>query len=174
MNRCDLADVSSGMKPRLPSGSARIGFLLALATGLASCDGRIDLSPTSGIADRAEIGAVIRQTQEANNAGDVEAWVSLFDQDFRYLGPYAPAVTDRDSLRALARTGFSRWQSEIFIEPTDILVEGDLAIVHSEVRGRAVSRSGPDTVDVDLKQLVVYRRTPMGWRIARLAISPNR
>lgn len=159
---------TANIRTLLPAASALA--ITLLATG---CDRRMDLYLGNEIADRAAIGAIIRDTQEANNAGDVDAWLSLFDQDFRYLGPSAPAIADRDSLRALATAGFSRWRSEIVIHPEDIAIFDDIALVHSTVRGLAIGRTIADTVAVDLKQLVVYRRTNRGWRIFRIAINSN-
>jgi ketosteroid isomerase-like protein len=111
--------------------------------------------------------------ESANNEGNVDLWVEGFDEPAWYLPPFGEAVTSRDGLREVAARGFAGWQTTISIEPRSIRVSGDWADVYSEVRGHAVSRSSNDSVAVNVKQLVVYRRTPDGWKISRLMINPN-
>lgn len=119
------------------------------------------------------IRSLIESVEAANNEGDVDTWVGSFDDPFWYLPSFSPAVTNRDSLRAMTAAAFSGWQADIEILVGDIQVEGYWANVYSEVRGIAVSPDKSDTANVDVKQLVVYHKTGDGWKISRMMNNPN-
>ena len=123
-------------------------------------------------ADQARIAALIERTAAANNAGDVEAWVALFGDDFVYMAPGSPPVTSRDALREVARAGF-RHDAAIRIEPAEIEVHGDWAFARSQVTGRVTLAGSGEVVQVDVKQLAIYRRQDGEWRIARLIMNGN-
>lgn len=123
---------------------------------------------------RAEIRALIEQTEAANNAGDVEGWVALFAEDAVYLGAGAPAVTTREGLVDVAKAGF-RNRAAIDIVPVEIEVAGDWAFARSEVGGTVEVHDTGEVVPVDVKQIAIYRRGADGtWRIARLISNGNR
>lgn len=139
------------------------------AAAAAACG---DTGAASSDADA--IRAVIEQTEAANNAGDVDAWVALFDSGAVYMPPGSPAVTSVDGLRDVARAGFTNWRSSIRIVPEEITAAGDWAFVRSSVTGTATSIDGATQVPVDMKQIVIYRRQADGsWRIARLIGNSN-
>ncbi len=124
-------------------------------------------------ADEAAIRALITSVEQANNAGDADAWLDAWDDPFWYMPAYQPVVTNRDSLEQMTRAAFAGWSSDISIEPQHLDIRGDWAHVHSEVRGLAVSPDRADSAHIDLKQLVVYHRTVEGWKISRLMINAN-
>lgn len=123
--------------------------------------------------DGAAIRAVIESVESANNAGDVERWVGHFAADAVYMAPGAPAVTTREGLVEVARAGF-RHAAAIDIEPVEIEVVGDWAFVRAAVTGKVTLHRSGDVVEVDVKQLVIYRRQPDGqWKIARMMSNSN-
>ncbi len=125
-------------------------------------------------ADEDAIRALIRATQTANNAGDVEAWVALFEDDAVYMPPMARDVTTRVGLRQVAETGFSTWASQVRMTPAEVVVSGDWAFARMRVTGMARRKDGTDSVAVDLKEIVIYHRQPDGgWRISRLIANTN-
>lgn len=124
--------------------------------------------------DTGAIRELIASVEAANNAGDVEKWVGLFARNFVYMAPNAPAVTSRDSLAEVARTGF-RHKAAVRIEPVEIEVMGDWAYARNAVSGTVTLAGSGQVVSVDVKQLAVYAREPGGpWRIARLMSNSNR
>lgn len=122
--------------------------------------------------DHAAIRAVIQQTEAANNAGDVDAWVALFADDAVYMAPGAPAVTTRAGLIDVARAGFVH-EADIRITPDEIEVMGDWAFARSHVTGTVVVHGSGEVVDVDVKQIAIYRKGEDGWKIARLITNSN-
>lgn len=114
------------------------------------------------------IAELVRRTAAANNAGDVEAWVGLFAEDAVYMPPGSPPVTTRGGLVEVAEAGF-RHAAAIEIEPVEIVVSGRWAFARNRVRGTVEVDPSGEVVEVDVKQLVIYRRTASGaWRIARM------
>lgn len=123
--------------------------------------------------DQRAVAELIERTAAANNAGDVEAWVALFTGDAVYMPPGSPAVTTREGLVEVAEAGF-RHRAEIRIEPVEIVVTGPWAYARNRVRGTVEVAGSGEVVDVDVKQIGIYRRTASGaWRIARLISNAN-
>jgi uncharacterized protein (TIGR02246 family) len=144
--------------------SATAVLLLALASPLGGQE------PDSA-ADREAIRAVIERTEAANNAGDVEAWVALFDDGAVYMAPGSPTVDTREGLVEIARMGF-RHQADIDIQPVEIRVAGEWAFARSRVTGTVTLADSGDVVEVDTRQIAIYHRDGQGrWRIARLIMN---
>lgn len=123
--------------------------------------------------DVAAIRAVMEETEAANNAGDVERWVSLFVPDAVYMPPGVPPVTTREGLIEIAEAGF-RHRVSIAIEPVEITVCGDWAFTRTQVTGSVTVDGTGEVVPVDTKQIVIYQRSEAGaWRIARMISNRN-
>jgi uncharacterized protein (TIGR02246 family) len=130
--------------------------------------------PAAADKDHAAIAALIEEVESSNNAGDVDRWVALFAADFVYMAPGSPAVTSRDALVDVARTGF-RNRASIDIRAEEIQVHGDWAFARTAVTGNVSLHGSGKVVPVDVKQIVIYRRNDQGaWRIARLISNSNR
>lgn len=128
---------------------------------------------TAPAEDRAAIAALIEEVETANNAGDVERWVSFFARDFVYMAPGAAAVSNRKDLVEVAKAGF-RHQATIVIETLEIQVLGRWAFARNSVTGRVTLHGSGNVVRVDVKQLVIYSKDEQGtWRIARLMSNSN-
>ena len=136
------------------------------------------VTPTAAVdvdADRAAIRELIRRTAEANNDGDVEAWVGGFAPDAVYMPPGSPAVTGTAGIRAMAETGFSGATVDITMVPDEIEVHGDWAFARIRVEGSGATEPDGDPFTVDVKEIVVFERQPDGaWKIARLISNRNR
>lgn len=142
-----------------------LGLLMAPATARAQASVESE--------DRAAIRALIEAGERANEAGDVEAWVALFAEDFVYMPPGVPAVTTRDALIETAEAGF-RHAADLDIEPQEIVIEGNWAFARNHVTGTIELAGSGDVVPIDVKQIVLYSRDADGnWRIARMITNSN-
>ena len=97
---------------------------------------------------QAAIRALIQRTEDANNAGDVDAWVALFADDAIYMAPNAPSVTTRAGLIEVAIAGF-RHRASIDIEPLEIQIFGDWAFARTRVSGNVRLQGTGALVPVD-------------------------
>ncbi len=130
--------------------------------------------PEESQVDVHAIRDVIHATATANNSGDVDGWVALFEQGAVYMPPGQRAVTTRQALHDAATAGFSSWRSSIQIKPEEIMTSGDWAFARTQVSGEVTPRAGGDPLPIDIKQLVVYHRQLDGsWKIARLIGNSN-
>jgi uncharacterized protein (TIGR02246 family) len=150
-----------------------IKYCLTLVAGLAACQAKAP--GNDRVADSTAIHALADRATAANNAGDVEGWVALFEEGAVYMPPGSPEVTTADGLREAAKAGFSRYTADIRILPSELTVLGDWAFSRSKVSGTVMPKAGGKPITIDVKQLTVYRRQPDGtWRIARLMNNSNR
>lgn len=148
-------------------------LVLMLATPLLACRGGVPGADHA--ADSAAIASVIERAAAANNTGDVEGWVGLYEEDAVYMPPGSPEVTTVEGLREAATAGFTRFDADIRIEPVELVVLGDWAFSRSRVTGSVTPKAGGDPIPIDIKQLVLYHRQADGaWRIARLIGNSNK
>jgi len=129
---------------------------------------------TDGGDDREAIRALVSRTEAMNNSRDAIGWASLFTPDAVYMPPGLEAITSHQELVAIAETAFRTNSVSISIEPQEIEIFGDWAFARSRVTGMVAPRAGGDGSVIDMKQLVLYRKTEDGWRIARLVNNSNR
>jgi ketosteroid isomerase-like protein len=147
---------------------------LILTTALVpACGSDLDFSVRDGLQSDAALGAIVRDAQDALNASDANGWVSLFDEYFLFLPAGSTAISNRDSLLVRAEAEMRTRRLEIMILQSDLMSNDDLAVAHNEIRGYSIGIEAHDTLVVDRKELVVYRQTREGWRIARLMTVEN-
>jgi len=151
-------------------------FIWTLLTGLIivnSVSAVQGQTPGMAKSDRAAILSIIKETQAANNAGDVDRWTALFTDDAVYMPPNTPAITTPANLQAIAEAGF-RHTATITIEPQEIQVGPDWAFARTQVTGQITVAGSGEVITVDSKQIVIYERTgDSHWKIARLISNSN-
>lgn len=119
------------------------------------------------------IRALIQGVASANNAGDVDRWISFFTADAIYMAPGAPEVTAREDLIEVAKAGFKH-DASIDIEPLEIKIFENWAFARTRVTGTVTLHNSREVVQVDVKQIVIYSLTGDGsWRIARMISNSN-
>jgi uncharacterized protein (TIGR02246 family) len=139
--------------------------LLAIACG----GGKQDVDT-----DVAAIEAFIDHAVDVNNAGDIAGWVELFADDAVYMPDGKPPVQTREGLEGAAVSHFSRYRSNIQISADEIHVLGEWAFAQTTVSG-TLTRSNGNPIQVDGKELALFRRQPNGgWKLARLISNSNR
>jgi uncharacterized protein (TIGR02246 family) len=145
-----------------------IGLAIALLVG-GACT-----SPEDPAVAERQIRALIEQTVQANNAGNVEEWVALFEDGAVYMPAGQPAITTREDLRAIAQAGFSQATVNATMTADEIVVMGDWAFARLGVTGTATPAEGGDIATFDLKEIALYHRQDDGtWKIARLILNSN-
>lgn len=147
-----------------------VAALLLAPSGLVAEAGAL----TGGTEDEQAIRAVIQQLENANNAGDVEKWVGLFASDFVYMTSGMPAVTNREELVKVARTGF-RNKASVRITPIEIEACRDWAFARAGVTGTVKLHDSGESITIDMKELLIFSRSSEGtWRIAHLMNNSNK
>jgi ketosteroid isomerase-like protein len=85
-----------------------------------------------------------------------------------------PAISDPARLREIAEQGFVHARTDVALVPEEIEIHGDWAFARIRVEGTATPTAGGAPVDIDMKEIVVFRRQSGGaWKIARLISNRN-
>ncbi|HEY0661591.1 MAG TPA: nuclear transport factor 2 family protein, partial [Lysobacter sp.] len=112
---------------------------------------------SASVLDNAPARAVIEQLVDANNRGDVDAFLALFDRDarnlrraevpFRLSDELSTRIVDHDSRDQVFRAMFASG-APVQVEPIETLVFGDLVIAREQA-------TKPDGQMLD--ELSIYR-----------------
>jgi len=151
----------------------KVIIMIIVIFGLISCSGPGNNMDTS--ADIEQIRELIRKSTEANNRGDVDGWVDLFDDNAVYMTNGMPEISTKEGLEEVARSGFTSGKTDIVMTPDEIEVLGDWAFARSQIKGIYTPNNDDTPLPIDMKQIAIYRRQADGsWKIARLIGNSNR
>jgi uncharacterized protein (TIGR02246 family) len=115
----------------------------------------------------------IQRVREAHvaalNAGDVDAWVSLFTEDGVQMPPNAPANVGREAIRAWSRAFLGAFRAAFALTVAEVQVAGDWAFERGAYRITLTPKAGGEAIRDLGKYITLYRRDSGGatWRIAR-------
>ncbi|HEX2203021.1 MAG TPA: nuclear transport factor 2 family protein [Longimicrobium sp.] len=147
-------------RPALP-----LVLLLALAACSVRSEHALSLSsrPASE-ADAAAITELSRRFSAAYVAGDAEAMAALYTPDAVIFPGNSEAITGTEAIRQFWTLAPGHRVVRHVATPTEIRVDGDHAYDHGvyEVAGE---RNGEAYGPVPGKYVIVWRRTPQGWRM---------
>lgn len=123
-------------------------------------------------ADRRAIEALNQHDVKAALAGDVEAIVSQWTDDFVVIPPAGPIVRGRSANAALVEQAKEQMQALIpvdyIVEIEEIIVTGDYAFEWGTYRGAARPRAGGSDATYSGKLLRILQRQPDGrWKMHR-------
>ena len=107
---------------------------------------------TGSPADLAALATLRDVMLDADVRADAAAFVATLDEDVVIMAPGMPVLTGRDHCAAFV--------SQVLAEYPQRRIEETIAEVHDPELGRLVRECGT--------ALRVYRRTPGGWKMARV------
>ena len=100
----------------------------------------------------------------ALNGGDAEGAAEVFAEDGKMLAPGAPPAVGRAAIREAIR-GFQQMSATLAVAPTDVLVEGDVAIETGTWSVKLHPPGGP-VIEDHGNDVRVWRRGSNGvWRL---------
>ena len=119
------------------------------------------------VSDVSLINELWKEYAAALNAGDIERWSSLWQQDGIQMAPGFPRRVGRELIRQEIRKAADLFERRIRIYPEQIQVLGDQAFVHGAFDLVSVAKDGSEPVDVEGKFLTILQRQTDGlWKIA--------
>lgn len=141
----------------------RFGVLLGACALLAGCS-----SSTTSERHEADVKA-IRAIEEAwakdIQAGNVDRWVSYYDENGSMLTPNAPPITGRENIRAALQGRVKGPLYRVTIHTQAIEVSQNLAYSRGVYEFVARSSKTHELVSDQGKYLTVYKRQPDGgWK----------
>ena len=122
--------------------------------------------------DAADLAALARlrdRMNDADNAGDARAFAECLTEDVVIMAPGIPPLIDRGTCLAFVEDVFASYPRRHFEETIDeVEVSGDMAFD----RGQFVQVVHDPALDCEVREcgmsLRVYRRSPDGWKAARV------
>lgn len=129
------------------------------------------LAAGTTLADTSDQTAIDRVRDAFNaavNAADTSALEAILDEHAVWMQPYQPAMIGRDAIIAAYAQRFRQTHPRIDLHPGEILVSGDLAILH----GRFARTDAPDPAASDRPvaghyMMALRRQQDGAWRIIR-------
>jgi uncharacterized protein (TIGR02246 family) len=114
------------------------------------------------------IGTVREAHVAALNAGDVDAWVSLFTDDGVQLPPNAPANVGRAMIRSWSQAFLGAFRPAFALAVDELRIARDWAFERGGYRITLTPRAAGRPVQDVGKYITIYERGPGGtWKIAR-------
>lgn len=117
---------------------------------------------------------LVNRAVEANNTGDTEGFLRLFTDDAIVMPDGAATIADPESLRSVTEARFAALSYDILIEPVEVEVFGDTAIVRTRLTGTFTPKEDGEPARFNGREMAVLKRQPDGeWKVWRLIGSPD-
>lgn len=117
---------------------------------------------------------LVNRAVEANNTGDTEGFLRLFTDDAIIMPDGAATIADPASLRSATEARFAALSYDILIDPVEIEVFRDTAIVRTRLTGTFTPKEDGEPAPFNGREMAVLKRGPDGeWKVWRLIGSPD-
>jgi uncharacterized protein (TIGR02246 family) len=131
-----------------------------LLAGCASMDAKREE------ADLAAFHAMKGQYAEYVTNADVEGFMSLWDENGSKMHPNVPNLHGTDAIRAFVTPRLPSFEQTMETTADETIYLGDYIVVRGHYTGTATPKSGGATMQVDGKNLTVFKKQADGsWRI---------
>ena len=124
---------------------------------------RATISFHSVEADVAAIKEMLNQYAVACNTGDVELYMSLWDDNGLQMPPDEPARIGKEAIRAAMEPAFDMFDLEIAVAQEEVQVAGRWAFARATYTLLLTHKTEGWTIFVDGKALTVLKRQTDGW-----------
>ena len=116
---------------------------------------------------RAMVDGIFEEYTAANVNSDVDAYVSLWDDNGIKVKPKKPAIIGKSALAEMKRGVFSKWDylsQEVSIE--EVQVDRNWGFVRGTEKTTAAPVGGGDSMVSNARFLTIFKRQPDGsWKI---------
>jgi len=125
-------------------------------------------------ADVEAINEIWNQYVLGANTGDLELWISLWDENGIRMAPDAPAAFGKEQIRAQMEPLFGQFNIEIAINNEEVQIAGDWAFSRGAFILSLTPKVGGETTKFEGKYLSILERQADGsWKIARDCFNYN-
>lgn len=120
----------------------------------------------------AEIRGVLERYEAALNASDTAVVMTLYAEGGVFMPPFSPTAVGPAALRAAYDAVFAAIELEVAFAVQEIVVTApDWAFARTNSSGHVRVHASGERRNEANQELFVFRREPVGWRIARYAFS---
>jgi len=109
-----------------------------------------------------------KQTELAENNGDINMMKTMFDDDIIVLAPGFPAVAGAGAVTEFMGQFFNTYDVRIEYKSEEILVSGNWAFDRGTASQILTPKDGGDAIRESGKYLWLYRHTDAGWKGYRI------
>jgi uncharacterized protein (TIGR02246 family) len=125
-------------------------------------------------ADIAAINELYNQYCLGANTGDLDLFLSCWDENGIQLPSNTPARIGKEQIREGMKPLFDLYIAELSITPEDIEVAGDWAFGRRTYTSTLIPKAGGATIYIDGKALTIFKRQADGsWKIFRDCFNYN-
>ncbi len=125
-------------------------------------------------ADIAAINEIWNQYALSINSGDLDTWISLWTDNGIQMAPDAPAVIEKEQIRAKYESIFPQFIFKLAITNKEIRVAGDRAYSRGTYSLSVTPITEGETTMIDGKYLTILERQADGsWKITRDCFNYN-
>jgi uncharacterized protein (TIGR02246 family) len=122
----------------------------------------------------AAVNAIWNHYTAGANTGDLDLWLSLWDDNGVRLAPDTPAVYGKEQIRAQMQVPFDQFNNKIAIKNEEVEVAGDWAFSRGTYTLSTTPKAGGDEIFIDGKYMTILKRQPDGsWKIYRDIFNSN-
>jgi uncharacterized protein (TIGR02246 family) len=113
------------------------------------------------------------QYPEHLNAGDIDGYVALYDDDVLWGVPNLPDARSREQIGVLLGKILGKVSQTVDVVVDDVLIDGDLAMAMATATGTATRKPDGDPQPLALRVMWGLRRSGSGWKIIRQVGTPK-
>lgn len=107
------------------------------------------------------------------NAGDIDGYVEMYDDDVVWGVPNLPDATSRQQIAALLGKILSKVSQTVDVSVDDVVIDGDHAIAMATASGTAARKPDGDPQPLALRVMWGLRRIESEWKIIRQVGTPK-
>jgi ketosteroid isomerase-like protein len=107
------------------------------------------------------------------NAGDIDGYVALYDDDVLWGVPNLPDATSREQIGVLLGKILGKVTQTVDVVVDDLLITGDVAIAMAAATGTAARKPDGDPQPLALRVMWGLRRSGSDWKIIRQVGTPK-
>lgn len=125
--------------------------------------------------DQAALVDIFEDYVVAQEEGDVESWIELWDSEGVQMPPNVPMRVGKTEIWKAVRENFGSSLLDMYITPQEVVVLGNFGYVRGVFGYTGTPKTGGDSFSMDGKFLTIFRKQPDGsWLIFRDIFSSNR
>jgi ketosteroid isomerase-like protein len=151
-----------------PSRTSRRALLAGAAIAMV---GSAQAQPSD---DPAQLLAIMERYAAGLRWGTADALVTLFTSDGVFIRDNLPAAAGTEALRAAYRQVFATLKLDLAFEIRETEMAADMAWLRATSKGRIKTLASGVEATESFNDLVIFRRTPAGWKIRCYMYSASR
>ena len=156
------------MTPRIAVDAVTVAALLAVVAGCTR-PSNVPLQDARAAADN-----IFARYAASLNAGDADAWATLWAEDGVQMPPDEPPVTGKAQIREKLRGVLAQFRFQMRVHTEEVRTAGDWAFARGMYAATLTPKAGGPAIPIDGKFMTILARQSDGsWKIYRDIFNSN-